>query len=244
MEEATELGFPLLFVFSIMLMSSSSLSVLGHGFLEDCAGILAAYSALLPSPAPGVCASWMTVASLCVSAWKNRPKCITTRLWCPIWCLESGDHIGKFTLTPPCHGSMTRNLEVKEKLTNLPPLLRTHPVSSSLCFLYCCFFLSPTPHPMTVIAETLFSNCWKQVFTLKIKLELMVSLMALWSAWGSLMLCLWISWPQTLGVRTALRAGAGGRRSLGSSRSRGSTDTVDSVCVLARMFICMKTVTT
>lgn len=57
MEEATELGLPLLFVFSVMLTSSSSLSVPGHGFLEDCAGLLAAYSALLPLPAPGVCAS-------------------------------------------------------------------------------------------------------------------------------------------------------------------------------------------
>ena len=67
------------------------------------------------------------------------------------------------------------------------------------------------------------------------------------------MLPVWISWPQTLGVRTALRAGAGGRLtggqrrcagSRGSSRSCGSTDTVDSVCVLARVFICMKIATT
>ena len=57
MEEAIELGLPLLFGFRIMLASSSSLSVPGHGFLEDRAGILAAYPALLPFRAPGVCVS-------------------------------------------------------------------------------------------------------------------------------------------------------------------------------------------
>lgn len=36
-----------------------------------------------------------TVLFLCVLAWKDRPQCFQTRLWCPFWCVESGNHPGK-----------------------------------------------------------------------------------------------------------------------------------------------------
>lgn len=32
---------------------------------------------------------------LCVSAWKDRPQCFKTRLRCPFWCVEPGNHPGK-----------------------------------------------------------------------------------------------------------------------------------------------------
>lgn len=35
----------------------------------------------------------------CVSAWEDRPQCFQTRLWCPLWCVELGNHPGKTALT-------------------------------------------------------------------------------------------------------------------------------------------------
>lgn len=100
----------------------------------------------------------MTITSLCVPAWKNRPKCITTRIWCPLWCLEFGDHIGMFLLTQSYRGRVTRTGEMKENCIRLPP----HPPKNSFLSLLVFDFIHLFFFAHGYFTGTVSSSCWKK----------------------------------------------------------------------------------